>query len=145
MIFRVWSIMFGPPIIQTILSLFWFEISSIASHRFPLMWVSASGKFFFLFVANTFVLFGSGQGIRGSSHVFEPITTMLFEVFFLNHFKSYRFFGQGIVPFLLTPPLSSQAKIALIIKSFSPLLVGFRLDLLTLRPPYIDHQALYIF
>ena len=53
-----------------------------------------------------------GVGILESIQVNLPIITTWFKVLLLNHFKSSVFFGQGILPNLLTPPLSSTAIIA---------------------------------
>jgi hypothetical protein len=105
--------MWGPPITQIVLSAFYFLRVLSSALRYPQIYLSAPGKSYFLEVAKMFIMFGSGHGISGSIHVFEPITTTLFVVFFLNQPRSFLFFGQGIVPFLLTPPSLSQAKIAL--------------------------------
>ena len=106
--------MFIPPIIHTLSSL---ESFFISEHKSPRIYASAPGKLYFWEVARTFFLLGRGQGIRGSFQVFEPITTVLLFVFFLNQAKSFVFFGQGRVPPLLTPPFSSHAKIALIMNA----------------------------
>ena len=111
--------MLGPPITQIVLLAFSFLRVLSSALRSPQIYLSAPGSSSFLEVAKTFILFGRGHGINGSIHVFEPITTTLFVVFFLNQPKSFLFFGQGIVPFLLTPPSLSQAKIALITLPYS--------------------------
>ena len=105
--------MLGPPITQMVLSGYSSLRALSSPLRSPQIYLSAHGSSSFLDVARTFILFGSGQGISGSTHVFDPITTTLFVVFFLNQPRSFLFFGQGIVPSLLTPPLLSQANIAL--------------------------------
>ena len=116
----------------------------ISSHRPPSMYASAPGKSSLREVTRTFFLRGRGQGIRGSFHVFEPITTVLSMVFFLNQAKSFVFFGQGIVPSLLTPPSSSHAKIALTISAILFLAV-LRFRQCFLRQPDKELQQKYMF